>query len=134
MTQKIFTLILVFLFSITVLLSGATGYSDCAVKCMRAKAMAQSHAEIGSVNMQMPTCCSAGLKNTCEMDSAPQVKIPECSIASHPTVSPEWTHVGFKTLNTDSDLFRTTQVDQRFVNGCLTKPPPIYLLTLSILC
>jgi hypothetical protein len=134
MTKKIFAIILVFMFSMTVLVSGATGYSDCAVKCMRAKAKTQTHAAMGPTNLQMPSCCSAGLKNTCEMNSAPQVKIPECSIASHPTVSPEWTYVGFATINTDSGLFRTTRVDQRLVNGCLTKPPPIYLLTLSILC
>ncbi len=134
MMKKFVAITLTFLLSITVLISGASGYSDCAVKCMREKAQTHPHAAMGSGHLQMPDCCSGGLKSTCEMNSAPPIKISECSIMSYPTVSPHLSAIGFISSDADSDLFRTTPVDLRFIAGQLNKTPPIYLLTLSILC
>ena len=133
MMNKIVATALSFLLTLTVLISGASGYSDCAVKCMREMAKAGSHATMGSANLRLPDCCSGGMQSSCEMSSAPQVKIPECSISSHPTVSPNLVGFGHISNDTDSDHHLTAQLDMRFLGGELFKDPPIYLLTLSIL-
>jgi hypothetical protein len=134
MMKAIIAITLTFLLTLTVLISGASGYSDCAVKCMRAQSKAHPHAAMGSTNLRVPDCCAGGMPSTCEMNSAPRVKIPECSITSGPTVSPEWLHIGLIADDADADLIRLTQVNLRFTAGQLNKTPPIYLLTLSILC
>ena len=134
MMKKFIAITLTFLLSITVLISGASGYSDCAVKCMREMAKTHPHAAMGSVGVQMPDCCSGGMQNACEMNSAPQVNLPEFSIMCHPTVFPHLSAIGFSSSDADPDLFPTTRVDLRFITGQPNKTPPIYLLTLSILC
>lgn len=134
MMKKFVAITLTFLLGITVLISGASGYSDCAVKCMREMAKAHPHAAMGSVSLRVPNCCSGAMQNTCEMNSAPQVDILECSIMSHPTVSPKWIGTGIISSDADSDHILTTPVGLRFIAGQLNKTPPIYLLTLSLLC
>ena len=47
--KKIVAAILTFVLTLTVLISGASGYSDCAVKCMRAMAKAHPHATTGQI-------------------------------------------------------------------------------------
>lgn len=134
MMKKFVAITLTFLLGITVLISGASGYSDCAVKCMREMAKAHPHAAMGSVSLRVPNCCSGAMQNTCEMNSAPQVDIPECSIMSHPTVSPKWIGTGIISSDADSDHILKMPVGLRFIAGQLNKTPPIYLLTLSLLC
>lgn len=134
MMKKFIAITLTLLLGITVLISGASGYSDCAVKCMREMAKTHPHAAMGSVSLRLPDCCSGGMKSTCEMNSAPQVKIPECSIMSHPTVSVDLIGIGIVSSDADSDQIRSTPVGLRIIAGQLNKTPPIYLLTLSLLC
>ena len=132
--KKIVAAILTFVLTLTVLISGASGYSDCAVKCMRAMAKAHPHATTGSTNLRVPDCCSGGMQSACEMNSAPQVKIPECSLTSQPTVSAHLIGTGMISTDTDSHHIRRMQVALRTVVGEFYKDPPIYLRTLSILC
>jgi hypothetical protein len=134
MMKKLVAKTLIFLLPLTVLISGASGYSDCAVKCMREMAKAHPHATMGSKHLRVPDCCSGGMQSPCEMNKAPQVKIPECSIASHATVFANLIGIGMISSNADSDHIRTMQVALRTIAIVSYKDPPIYLRTLSILC
>jgi hypothetical protein len=132
--KKSIAITLVFLFSITVLLSGAFGYSDCAAKCAYEMAKAHQHASMGSMGLAAPNCCSGTMKNACEMAGTPEIEIPECSIASHPTSAPDPTGIGFLSGNIETGILRATQTDRQFNIVQINKTPPIYLQTLSILC
>lgn len=132
--KKPTVIILTFLFSATVLLSGAFGYSDCAAKCAYEMAKADQHASMGTAGLAAPNCCSGTMKNTCEMAGAPEIKIPECSMPSHPTSYPDSTGVGFLSGNIETDIPPATQTDLHFNAGQINKSPPIYLQTLSLLC
>jgi hypothetical protein len=132
--NKRITIAFAFVLTLTVLISGASGFSDCAVKCMREMAEIHPHATMGSKHLRVPDCCSGGQQSPCEMNEAPQVKIPECSIASHPTVSVNLIAIGMISSNADSDHIRTMQVALRSIATVPYKDPPIYLRTLSILC
>jgi hypothetical protein len=131
--KKSIAITLIFLFSVTVLLSGAFGYSDCAAKCAYEMAKAHQHASMGSVGLAAPNCCSGTMKNTCEMAGTPEIKIPECSMTSHATGTPAPAGVGILSSNTETDIIRAAQSDPRFIAGQINKTPPIYLRTLSIL-
>jgi hypothetical protein len=132
--KKSIAITLIFLFSVSVLLSGAFGYSDCATKCAYEMAKAHQHASMGSAGLAAPNCCAGTMKNTCEMAGAPEIKIPECSMSSHPTSSPDLTGVGFLSGNMATDSPRAAQTNLQFNAGQINKSPPIYLQTLSILC
>ncbi len=134
MMKKLIAITLTCVLTLTVLISGASGYSDCAVRCMREMAKTHPHASMGSTHLRVPDCCSGGKQSPCEMNTAPQVKIPECSIASHPTVSVKLFGIGMTSSAADSDFLRSTVVNLRTIVGEFYKDPPIYLRTLSILC
>lgn len=134
MMKKIVAITLTAVLSLTVLISGASGYSNCAVRCMREMAMAHPHAAMGTTSLRVPDCCSGSMQSPCEMNSAPEVKIPECSIASHPTASGHLTAFGVMSSVADADLIRTAQIGLRSIVGEFYKYPPIYLQTLSLLC
>ena len=74
------------------------------------------------------------MKNSCEMAQTIEVKIPECSMASHQTVAPNPISIGFISRDTGLDNFRSTQSNLRFFAGGINSKLPIYLKTLSILC
>jgi len=131
--KKPFAITLAFLFSVTMLLSGAFGYFDCAAKCAREMAKTHQHASMGSASLAAPNCCSGAMKNTCEMALTFQIKIPECSMTSHQTVSPDPISIGFLHSDTETDIFQPTQSNRRFVVGEINSKLPIYLKTLSIL-
>ncbi len=133
MINKLIAIALTFVLTLTVLISGASGYSDCAVKCMRQMAKAQQHATMGSTHVRMPDCCSGSMQSPCEMNSAPLVEIPECSISSHSTVSPLLIGDGVISSDADTSLNPMGQVGLRAIIGKFYKDPPIYLRTLSIL-
>ena len=132
--KKPIAISLTFIFSLTVLLSGAFGYSDCAAMCAREMAKAQQHASMGSAGLAAPNCCSGAMNNTCAMTQTLEVKIPECSMASHQTVAPDPISTGFISSDTKLDNFRSTQSNRRFFVGEINSKLPIYLKTLSILC
>jgi hypothetical protein len=132
--KKPVAITLAFLFSVTVLLSGAFGYSDCAAICAREMAKAYEHASMGSASLAAPNCCSGAMKNTCEMAQMREIKIPECSVTSHQTVSPDPISIGLLPSDTDTDIFQPTQSNRRFFVGEINSKLPIYLKTLSILC
>lgn len=132
--KKTIAITLIFLFSATILLSSAFGYSDCATKCAYEMAKAHQHASMGSMGLAAPNCCSGTMDNGCEMAGAPEVKIPECSIPSHPNSNPSPNGVGFLSVNAQTDITGVTQADLQFNTSQTNKTPPIYLQTLSILC
>jgi hypothetical protein len=132
--KKSIAITLIFLFSATVLLSSASGYSDCAAKCALEMANAKQHVSMGSMGLAGPNCCSGTLKNTCDMAGTPQIKIPECSMPSHPTVTPNPTAVGILSVGVGIDISRVTQAGLQFSSAHIPKTLPIYLQTLSILC
>ena len=132
--KKSIAITLIFLFSVTLLLSSAFGYSDCAAKCAYEMTKAHQHASMGSAGFAAPNCCSGAMKNSCEMAGAPEIKIPECSMPSHPTSTPDATGVGFLSGNIETDIIHATQTGLQFNAGRINKTPPIYLQTLSILC
>lgn len=134
MMKRIVAITLTAVLTLTVLISGASGYSDCAVRCMREMAKTHPHAAMGSTVLHIPDCCSGSRQSPCEMNAAPEVKIPECSIASHPTVSTHLTAIGVISGVADTDPTRTSQVGLRTIVGEYYKDPPIYLQTLSLLC
>jgi hypothetical protein len=131
--QKLVAITLAFLFSVTVLLSGAFGYSDCAAICAREMANANQHTSMGPASLAAPNCCSGAMKNTCEMAQTPEVKIPECSMASHQTVAPDPISIGLISSDTNLYNLRSTQSNRRFFVGEINSKLPIYLKTLSIL-
>ncbi|MDX1708383.1 MAG: hypothetical protein R3274_07270 [Desulfobacterales bacterium] len=133
MKIKLVAITLICVLTLTVLISGASGYSDCAVRCMREMAKAHPHATMGATHLRLPDCCSGGKQSPCEMDTAPQVKIPECSIVAQPSVFANLTGIGMTSSDADSDHFRTVQVASRMVAGEFYKDPPIYIRTLSFL-
>jgi len=132
--KKPVAITLAFLFSVTVLLSGAFGYSDCAAKCGREMAKAHQHAAMESARLTAPNCCAGVKKNTCEMARTVEIKIPECSMTSHQTVAPDPISIGFLPSDTETDIFRPTRSNRRFIAGEINSKLPIYLKTLSILC
>jgi hypothetical protein len=132
--KKSIVITLIFLFSVTVLLSGAFGYSDCAAKCAYEMAKARQHASMGSTGVAAPNCCSGAMKNGCEMTGTPEIKIPECSLPGQPTVTPNPAGVGFLSGNMETGIRRATQTDLQFNSSHINKSPPIYLQTRSILC
>lgn len=132
--KKFIAITSVFLFSATVLLSSAFGYFDCATQCAYEMAKARQHASMSSMGLTGPNCCSGTLKDACEMAGTPEIKIPECSMPGHPMPTPNSTTVGFSSVSIGIDLARRTQADLQFNSGHLTKTPPIYLQTRSILC
>ncbi|MGD9080277.1 MAG: hypothetical protein PVG96_13100 [Desulfobacterales bacterium] len=131
--KKPVAITLAFIFSVTVLLSGAFGYSDCAAKCAREMAKANHHASMGSASLAGTNCCSGAMKNTCEMAQMLEIKIPECSVTSHQTVSADPISIGFLLGDTDTDIFQPTRSSRRFIAGEINSKLPIYLKTLSIL-
>ena len=132
--KKPVVITLAFVFSVSVLLSGASGYSDCAAMCAREMAKAQQHASMGSAELAAPNCCSGAMNNTCEMARTIEVKIPECSMASHQTVAPDPISIKYISGGTGLDNFRAAQSDWRFFAGAINSKLPIYLKTLTILC
>jgi hypothetical protein len=132
--KKTVAITLAFIFSITVLLSGAFGYSDCAAKCAYERAKLHPHTAMGSATLAAPNCCSGAMKSTCEMAGTVEIKIPECSMTSHQTVAPDSISIGFLPSDTETDFFRPTQFNRRFIAGKINSKLPIYLKTLSILC
>jgi hypothetical protein len=132
--KKIVAIALAAVLTLTVLISGASGYSDCAARCMREMAKAHPHAAMGSTSPSLPDCCSGNMQSPCEMNTAPDVKIPECSITNHPTASVHLSAVGLMSGLSDTDLTRKQQVVLRTNVGEFYKDPPIYLQTLSLLC
>lgn len=134
MTNKLLAITLAFVLTLTVLISGASGYSDCAVRCMREMAKAHPQATMGSTHLRVPDCCLGQAQSPCEMSSAPEVKIPECSIASHPRVSAHLVSIGIIASDAEPDHIRTLLVGLRTIVEENFKDPPIYLRTLSILC
>ena len=132
--KKPIAIVLAFLFSATILLSGAFGYSDCAAICAREMAKAHEHASMGSASLAAPNCCTAAMKNTCEMAQTIEIKIPECSVTSHQTVSFNPINIGFFPSDTDIDIYQPIQFNPQFIVGEINSKLPIYLKTLSILC
>ena len=132
--KKIVAITLTAVLTLTVLISGASGYSDCTVRCMREMAKAHPHNAMCSTSLRLLDCCSGGMQSRCEMNAAPEVKIPECSIASHPTVSTHLTAIGVMSGDADTELACRSQVGLRTIVGKYYKDPPIYLQTLSFLC
>lgn len=134
MINKLLAITLVFVLTLTVLISGASGYSDCAVRCMREMAKAHPPATMDSTHLRVPDCCSGQAQSPCEMSSAPEVKIPEGFIASHPRVSAHLVSIGIIANDAESDYIRTMLVGSGTIVEENYKDPPIYLRTLSILC
>ena len=132
--KKFFAIPLILIFSVTALLSGALGYSDCAMKCAYETAKAHQHTSMGSMGLVAPNCCSGTMKNGCEMTGAPQVKIPECSMPSYPNSIPNLKGVGFMSGNIQTDISGVTLAGLQLNTSQPNKTPPIYLQTLSILC
>ena len=125
---------LVFLFSVTMLVAGASGYPDCVAKCADERAKAQQHASMGSASLAAPNCCSGAVKNTCEMGRTVEIKIPECSMVCHTPLFPKPIGIGFLSSNAETDRFRPNQFNRRFSADEKKPKRPIYLETLSILC
>lgn len=125
---------LVFLFGVTALLSGAFGYSDCAVECAHEMAKAHAHASMGSAKLTAPNCCSGAMKNTCEMGRMVEIKIPECSTACHAPVFPKPNSIGHLPNNFATDHFRPTPFNLQISADEKRPKRPVYLETLSILC
>ena len=134
MMKKFVAITLKDVLACTVLISGASGYYDCAAVCMREMAKVNPHAAMGSPSLRLPDCCSGKMQRPCEMNAAPEVKIPECSITSHPTVSVHLTAIGMLSGVADADHIRKLQFGLRHVPVEFYKDSPIYLLTLSLLC
>ncbi len=132
--KKFFAIPLILIFSVTALLSGAMGYSDCATKCAYEMAKAHQHASMGSMGLAAPNCCSGTLKNGCEMTGAPEVKIPECSMPSYPNSTLNLKGVGFISGTIQRDITGVSFAGLQFGTSQSNKTPPIYLQTLSILC
>lgn len=132
--KKSIAIVITLIFSATVLLSGALGYSDCAIRCAHEMAKARQHAAMGSMGLAAPNCCSGTMKNACEMAGTPEIKIPECSMPSQSTVTSNPTGVGFISVNIETDITRLTQAGRQFNSDHINKTPPIYLQILSILC
>jgi len=133
--KKPIAIALAVLFSITVVLSGAFGYFDCAAKCAYEMAKAHPHAAMGPTTLNAPNCCSGGMKSTCEMAGTLEIKIPECSMTSHQTVSAYPIYIiGFLPKDTETDISGPTPSHRRFITGEIKSKLPIYLKTLSILC
>ena len=132
--KKTVAITLTAVLTLTVIISGASGYADCAVRCMREMAKTHPHAAMDSKSLRLPDCCSGGMQSPCEMNAVPEVKIPECSITSHPTVSFHSTAIGIMSRTADADHYRNLQVGLSDVPGKFYKDPPIYLSTLSLLC
>jgi hypothetical protein len=132
--KKATAISLAFLFSLTVLLSGASGYSDCAAECAYEMAKAHPHSAMGSAKLKGLNCCSGVIKNTCEMDRTIEIKIPECSTACHAKVSSKPISVGFLPNDFGTDRLRLPPFNLQI--GADEKRPKrlIYLETLSILC
>jgi hypothetical protein len=132
--KKTVAITIAFLFSVTVLLSGAFGFADCAAECAYEMAKAHAHAAMGSATLAELNCCSGASKGNCDMAGTVEIKIPECSVTSHQTVTPDPIGIGFLPSDTESDFFRPTQFNRRFIAGKINSKLPIYLKTLSILC
>jgi hypothetical protein len=125
---------LVFLFSVTVFLAAASGYTDCAAKCAHEMANAHQHASMESASLAAPNCCSSAMKNTCQTGRTVEIKIPECSTACHAPVSPKPISIGFLQNDSGTDRFRPTPFSLQ-ISADEKKPKrPIYLETNSILC
>jgi hypothetical protein len=131
--KKPVAITLAFIFGFTVLLSGAFGSSDCATQCAREMAKANHHALMPSASLVATNCCSVVMKNSCEMAQVLEIKIPECSMTGHHTVSANLISIGFLTDGTNNNIFRSTQSYRRFIAGEINSKLPIYLKTLSIL-
>jgi hypothetical protein len=131
--QKLVATTLTFVLTFAVLISGASGYSDCAVRCMREMAKAHPHAAMGSTRLRVPDCCSGNRQSLCEMNTVVEVKIPECSIPYSPTVFSYLSAVGMIARPADVEPARPLQVGQRILVKEFYKDPPIYLQTLSLL-
>lgn len=133
MIKRIVALAITAVLVFTVLISGASGYSDCAAICMREMAKAHPHTPTGSARLRVPDCCSGSMQSPCEMKTAPAVKIPECLISNHSSLSTHLTAIGMIAGVADADLTRSLKVNVRTIVGESYKDPPIYLQTLSLL-
>lgn len=135
MMKKIVAIILTSALTFTLLISGASGYSDCAVQCMQEMAKAHPHTAVDSIDLRMPNCCSGRMITPCEMNTAPEVRIPACSIMRHhSTVSANLLGLGLTSSTADTTDIRAVNVGLRLFLGKFYKDPPIYLHNLSLLC
>jgi hypothetical protein len=132
--KKTVAITIAFLFSLTVLSSGAFGFADCAAECAYEMAKAHPHAAMGSATLAAPNCCSGVSKGNCDMAGTVEIQIPECSMTNHQTVAPDPISIGFLTSDIETDFFRPSQFNRRFIAGKINSKLPIYLKTLSILC
>ena len=133
--KKIVAITVTAVLTLSVLVSGASGYSDCSVQCMREMAKAHPHAAVESTKLRMPNCCSGRMLIPCEMNTTPEVKIPVCSIMSYrSTASANLFGIGMTPSAADTGHIRTHKAGLRLFFGKFYKDPPIYLNTLSLLC
>ena len=132
--KKTVAITIAFLFSVTVLLSGAIGFADCVAECAYEMAKAHPHASMGPATLTATNCCSGASKGNCEMAGTVEIKIPECSMTNHQKVTPDPISIGFLFSDTATYFFRPTQFNRQFIAGKINSKLPIYLKTLSILC
>jgi len=132
--KKSVALAFAFLFSVSVLLTGAFGYSDCAAKCGHEMARASQHAAMESTGLAAPNCCAGAMKNSCEMAGAFEIKIPECSMTCRRTVAPDSIGIGFLSRDAESDRFQPHPSNRRSFIGKINLNIPLYLKKLALLC
>jgi hypothetical protein len=123
-----------FLFSFSVLLTGASGYFDCAAKCGHEMAKTSRHAAMEPTGLAAPNCCAGAMKNTCEMAGAFEFKIPECSMTWRRTVAPDAIGIGFLDRDAATDRFQPNPSDRRSFAAKINLQIPLYLKKLALLC
>lgn len=132
--KKPVALAFVVLFSVSVLLTGAFGDSDCTAKCGHEMAKNSPHAAMESTGLAASNCCAGAMKNTCEMAGAFEIKIPECSMTCRRTVAPDSIGIGFLARDAESDRFQPNPSNRRSFIGKINPQIPLYLKKLALLC
>ena len=139
--QKRISIILIVIFSVGLIASGALGYADCESKCC-CQNVKMAHGQVahppGAAEktsfLKAAGCCSGSMASACKLARESAESLPETCPATVRSEAPELSGTGLTSI---SLLIESAQ-PKIYARGpdpwLKTKPLPIYLQNLTFLC
>lgn len=139
--QKRISIILIVIFSVGLIASGALGYADCESKCC-CQTVKMAHGQVShpmsaaekTSFLKVAGCCSGSTATPCELARGSTGRLPETCPVTVRSEAPELSGIG---LTSTSLLIESAQ-PKTYARGpdpwLKTKPLPIYLQNLTFLC
>ena len=138
--QKRISIILILIFSVSLIASGALGYADCESKCC-CVAVKKGHGQVSHPMgadekrsfLKAANCCSGSMATPCQFTSGAVKSLPETMPATFRSEVQNFSGTGLVLINLPIEISQS----KIYVRGpdpwLKTKPLPIYLQNLTFL-